>query len=458
MTTCPAEKAMERPARAPIAHALVIGAGIAGMQAALDIANSGYPVTLVEKLPSIGGRMAQLSETFPTLDCAQCILTPRTVEVGRHPDIHLITYAEVEDIQGELGHFRARIRRRAAGVRWDICTGCGACIEKCPTRVPSDFDMGLGRRKAIYTLSPQAVPNKPVIDKEHCRYFTQGKCRVCEKVCPTGAIAYDQEDELLEIEAGAIILATGYELYDMTHLGEYGAGQVPDVISGLAFERLLSASGPTAGKIRRPSDGREPKEVVFVQCAGSRDPEKAMPYCSTICCMYTAKHAMLYRHRVPDGQAYVFYIDIRTAGRRYEEFLQRAVEEDRVLYLRGKVSRVFRDGDKVVVWGADTLSGQQVEIAADMVVLATAIVPRPETRRLAEMLGIEVDAHGFLREANPNLAPVSTCRPGVFVAGAAVGPRDIPETVAQASAAAAKVLSLFARWQLEPEVTYAGQS
>ncbi|MGC8827216.1 MAG: NAD(P)-binding protein, partial [Anaerolineae bacterium] len=344
-----------RQTSAPNPHALIIGAGIAGMQAALDIANSGYQVTLVEKLPSIGGHMAQLSETFPTLDCAQCILTPRTVEVGRHPNIHLITYAEVEDIQGEFGHFRVRIRRRAAGVNWDRCTGCGVCIEKCPTRVESDFDMGLGRRKAIYTLSPQAVPNKPVIDKEHCRYFTQGKCRVCEKFCPTGAIAYDQEDALFEMEAGAIILATGYELYDMTRLGEYGAGQVPDVISGLAFERLLSASGPTAGRIRRPSDGREPKEVVFVQCAGSRDPEKAMPYCSTICCMYTAKHAMLYCHRVPDGQAYVFYIDIRTAGRRYEEFLQRVVEEDRVLYLRGKVSKIFRDGDKVIVWGADTL-------------------------------------------------------------------------------------------------------
>ncbi|MGQ9518293.1 MAG: 4Fe-4S binding protein, partial [Anaerolineae bacterium] len=424
---------------------------------ALDIANSGYSVTLVEKLPSIGGHMAQLSETFPTLDCAQCILTPRTVEVGHHPNIHLITYAEVEDIRGEIGHFQVRIRRRSAGVNWDVCTGCGVCIEKCPTRVESDFDMGLGRRKAIYTLSPQAVPNKPVIDKEHCRYYTQGKCRVCEKVCPTGAIAYDQEDERIEIAAGAVILATGYDLYDVTRLGEYGAGQVPDVISGLAFERLLSASGPTAGKIRRPSDGREPKEVVFVQCAGSRDPEKAMPYCSTICCMYTAKHAMLYRHRVPDGQAYVFYIDIRTAGRRYEEFLQRAVEEDRVLYLRGKVSKIFRDGDKVVVWGADTLSGQQVEIAADMVVLATAIVPRPETRRLAEMLGIDVDAHGFLRENNPNVEPVSTRRPGVFIAGTAVGPRDIPETVAQASAAAAKVLSLFARWQTAPEVAYAGQ-
>lgn len=457
MTTRPGSEAMGRSAGAPLAHALIIGAGIAGMQAALDIANSGYSVTLVEKLPSIGGHMAQLSETFPTLDCAQCILTPRTVEVGHHPNIHLITYAEVEDIRGEIGHFQVRIRRRSAGVNWDICTGCGVCIEKCPTRVESDFDMGLGRRKAIYTLSPQAVPNKPVIDKEHCRYYTQGKCRVCEKVCPTGAIAYDQGDERIEIAAGAVILATGYDLYDVTRLGEYGAGQVPDVISGLAFERLLSASGPTAGKIRRPSDGREPKEVVFVQCAGSRDPEKAMPYCSTICCMYTAKHAMLYRHRVPDGQAYVFYIDIRTAGRRYEEFLQRAVEEDRVLYLRGKVSKIFRDGDKVVVWGADTLSGQQVEIAADMVVLATAIVPRPETRRLAEMLGIDVDAHGFLRENNPNLEPVSTRRPGVFIAGTAVGPRDIPETVAQASAAAAKVLSLFARWQTAPEVAYAGQ-
>ncbi|MGQ9666626.1 MAG: FAD-dependent oxidoreductase [Anaerolineae bacterium] len=457
MTTRPGSEAMGRSAGAPLAHALIIGAGIAGMQAALDIANSGYSVTLVEKLPSIGGHMAQLSETFPTLDCAQCILTPRTVEVGHHPNIHLITYAEVEDIRGEIGHFQVRIRRRSAGVNWDVCTGCGVCIEKCPTRVESDFDMGLGRRKAIYTLSPQAVPNKPVIDKEHCRYYTQGKCRVCEKVCPTGAIAYDQEDERIEIAAGAVILATGYDLYDVTRLGEYGAGQVPDVISGLAFERLLSASGPTAGKIRRPSDGREPKEVVFVQCAGSRDPEKAMPYCSTICCMYTAKHAMLYRHRVPDGQAYVFYIDIRTAGRRYEEFLQRAVEEDRVLYLRGKVSKIFRDGDKVVVWGADTLSGQQVEIAADMVVLATAIVPRPETRRLAEMLGIDVDAHGFLRENNPNVEPVSTRRPGVFIAGTAVGPRDIPETVAQASAAAAKVLSLFARWQTAPEVAYAGQ-
>ncbi|MGC8828064.1 MAG: hypothetical protein ACP5TV_13800, partial [Anaerolineae bacterium] len=266
------------------------------------------------------------------------------------------------------------------------------------------------------------------------------------------------ESQPREESVGAIVVATGFELYPMERLPEYGAGTVPDVISGLEMEMLLRPDGPTGGRILRPSDGRPPKEVVFVQCAGSRDPEHAMPYCSKICCMYTAKQARLFRRQCPDGQAYVFYIDIRTGGKGAEEFAQAAMEEERVLYLRGKVSKIFRDGDKVIVWGADTLSSQQVEIAADMVVLATAIVPRPETRRLAEMLGIDVDAHGFLQETNPNLEPVSTRRPGVFIAGTAVGPRDIPETVAQASAAAAKVLSLFAHWQAVPEVTHAGES
>ena len=431
-------------------RAMVIGAGIAGMQAALDIANSGFEVVLVEKLPSIGGRMAQLSETFPTLDCAQCIMTPRTVEVGQHEQIRLITGAQVASIEGEMGDFHVRIRREAAGVNWDLCTGCGVCTEKCPKRVQSDFNVGMGPRKAIYTLSPQAVPNKPVIDRENCIYYLRGKCRVCERFCPTGAIEFEQEATYIEEHVDAIILATGYDLYEMTHLLEYGGGRVPDVISGLAFERLLSASGPTAGKVRRPSDGREPKEVVFVQCAGSRDPEKAMPYCSNICCMYTAKHAMLYKHRVHDGQAYIFYIDIRSAGKRYEEFVQRAMEEDHVLYIRGKVSKVFREGEKVIVWGADTLTGQSVEIAADLVVLATAIVPRPETRHLAGMLGIPVDEHGFLSETDPNLEPIGTERPGIYLAGAAIGPRDIPESVAQGSAAAGKVLAMFTRGQLAP--------
>jgi heterodisulfide reductase subunit A len=427
-------------------RALIIGAGIAGMQAALDIADSGYEIILVDKLPSIGGRMHQLSETFPTLDCAQCILTPRTVEVGHHENIKLQTYSEVESIEGDVGDFRVRIRQKPAYVDWDVCTGCGLCQEKCPKRVESEFERGMGQRKAIYTLSPQAVPNKPIIDAENCIYFINGRCGACEKLCPVGAIDFEQEERTIEERVGAIIVATGYDLYPRDGLGQYGYDRIPDVIDGLAFERLLSASGPTAGQVKRPSDGKVPKEVVFVQCAGSRDPELGVPYCSKFCCMYTAKHAMLYKHRVHDGQAYVFYIDIRAAGKGYEEFVQRAMEEDRVLYLRGKVSRIFQDDGKVVVWGTDTLSGKPLEVAADLVVLATAMVPRAGAKQLGQMLGIETDEFGFYTEADGNMNPLETVRPGIFLAGADSGPKDIPESVAQGSGAAAKVLSLFTRW------------
>jgi heterodisulfide reductase subunit A len=459
---------------------LIIGAGIGGMQAALDIAHAGSEVLLVERLPSIGGRMAQLSDTFPTLDCAQCILTPRTVEVGHHENIRLMTYSEVVSIEAvgwEIGNwetgklvvgdrstnlpttnlpttnlpitnlptYHVRIRRHAAYVDWEACTGCGSCQEKCPASVDSDFERGVGKRKAIYTLSPQAVPNKPVIDREHCLRFQKGRCGVCANLCPVGAIAYGQEDRIVEERVGAVILAPGYDVYGLEHMPEYGEGRVPDVIDALTFERLLSSSGPTAGAVRRPSDGKVPREVVFIQCAGSRDSEKHLPYCSKICCMYTAKQAILYRHRVHEGQAYIFYIDIRAAGKGYDEFTQRAMEEERVIYLRGKVSRVFREGDKVVVWGADTLSGRQVQIEADLVVVAPALLPRPETRRLAEMLGLAMDEHGWLLPLDANTHPMETARPGVFLAGAGVGPMDIPETVAHASGAAAQVLKLFSR-------------
>ena len=436
----------------PTPRALIIGAGIAGMQAALDIGNAGYDVTLVERRPSIGGRMAQLSETFPTLDCAQCILTPRTVEVGHHEHIHLRTYSEVEAITGDVGHYRVRIRRHAAYVDWDRCTGCGLCQEKCPGKVDSDFERHVGKRKAIYTLSPQAVPNKPVIDREHCIFFQRGKCKACVKFCPVGAIAFDQEDTIVEEQVSAIILAPGYDLYGLENMPEYGGGRVPDVIDGLAFERLLSASGPTAGKIQRPSDGQVPREIVFIQCAGSRDPEKHMPYCSKVCCMYIAKQAILYRHRVHDGQAYIFYIDIRAAGKRYDEFTQRAMEDENVVYLRGKVSRIFRQDSQVMVWGADTLSGQQVQIAADLVVVAPALIPHPTTRRLADMLELPVDEHGWLLPLDSNTHPVETVRPGIFLAGAGTGPMDIPETVAHASGAAAQVLKLFSRQHKSPSV------
>ncbi|MFO8184627.1 MAG: CoB--CoM heterodisulfide reductase iron-sulfur subunit A family protein [Candidatus Aegiribacteria sp.] len=431
--------------------ALVIGGGIAGIQAALDIADSGYPVILVEKDSSIGGHMAQLSETFPTLDCSQCILTPKMVAAGKHPNIDLMTYSEVEEVSGYVGNFNVKIRRKAPCVDWSICTGCGLCMEKCPAKVPSEFDRDLSTRGAIYIPFPQAVPNKPVIDRDNCIYFKTGKCRLCEKTCEINAIKFDQEDRIVEEEVGAIITATGYETLPVVDLKEYGSGQVPDVIDGLAFERLLSASGPTGGEVRRPSDGKVPKEVVFVQCAGSRDPERYQPYCSKICCMYTTKHALLYRHRVHDGQPYVFYIDIRTGGKGYEEFYHNAEEDEGIIYLRGKVARIFRDGDKTVVWGTDTLTGRNVEIEADLVVLATAVVPRESTAELVKKLRIQTGTNGFLSEAHPKLRPVESINSGFFIAGVAQGPRDIPETVAQASGAACKVISLFSRDHLEQD-------
>ena len=434
-------------------RALVIGGGISGIQAALNIANSGYEVVLVEKTPSIGGHMAQLSETFPTLDCSQCILTPRMVEVSQHPKIKLLTYSEVEDVSGYVGNFKVKIRRKASYVDWDKCNGCGLCSEKCPRKVPSEFERFLGLRKAIYTPFPQAVPNKPVIDRDNCIYFKTGRCRICEKTCPVGAIDFDQTDTTIEEEVGAIVVATGYELYPVKKIAEYGYGKYKDVIDGLQFERLLSASGPTGGEIRRPSDGKVPKEVVFIQCVGSRDTEQHLPYCSKICCMYTAKHAMLYKHRVPDGQPYVFYMDIRSGGKGYEEFVQRAVEEDGVLYLRGRVSKIFEEDGKLIVWGADTLTGKKIEIAADLVVLAMAMVPNDGVKDLAAKLKINVDEHGFLSEAHPKLRPVESLTAGVFLAGCAQAPKDIPEAVAQASGAASYVTAMFSEKELHHEPT-----
>jgi len=417
------------------------------MQTALDIANAGYEVILVEREPSIGGHMIQLSETFPTLDCSQCIMTPKMVEVSQHPDIRLMTYCEVEEVTGKVGEFSVTIKRKAAYLDREKCTGCGLCIEKCPTKVPSEFDLGLGKRKAVYVPFPQAVPPKPVIDPENCRYLKDKKCGVCKKVCDVGAIDFDQTDTFTEEKVGAIVLATGYDLHPKEKIAEYGYGQYPDVVSGLEFERLLSASGPTNGEIRRPSDGKVPAEVVFVQCVGSRDQEKGVPYCSRICCMYTAKHAMLYKHRVPHGQAYVFYMDVRADGKGYEEFVQRGVEEDGTLYLRGRVSRVFQQDGKIVVWGADTLTRKKIEVAADMVVLATAIVPGAGSRELAKKLGILTDEYGFYTEADLKMHSVETSRPGIFLAGCGQSPKDIPDSVAHAGCAASTVTALFSGLQ-----------
>ncbi|MBC8384644.1 MAG: CoB--CoM heterodisulfide reductase iron-sulfur subunit A family protein [Candidatus Cloacimonetes bacterium] len=445
-----------QPVDIPITRkALVVGGGIAGIQAALNIANSGYEVILVEKYASIGGRMAQLSETFPTLDCSQCILTPKMVEAAQHPKIRLMTSCEIEEITGFVGNFKAKIKKKSTCVDNEKCTGCGICTEKCPAKTADEFNQGMGTRKAIYTQFPQAVPNKPVLDKDSCIYFKTGKCKICEKVCPFDAIDYEQKDEFIEEDIGAIILATGYDLYNQKNLEEFGSGELENVIDGLTFERILSSSGCYGGEVLRPSDQKTPKEIVFIKCAGSRDSENHNPYCSKICCMYTTKHAMLYKHRIPDGQAYVFYMDVRTSGKGYEEFYQRAAEEDGVIYIRGKVSKLYNEDGKVVVCGVDTLLGRTIEIKADLVVLATAIRPKEGVDDLAKMIKAQVDQNGFLTEAHPKLRPVESLTAGVFLAGCAQAPKDIPDTVSQASATASMVSALFAQDHLlhEPIIT-----
>ena len=450
------------PIKVPITpRALVIGGGVAGIQAALDIADAGHEVVLLERSPSIGGHMAQLSETFPTLDCSQCILTPRMVECASHPKIQLMTYSELESLDGYIGNFTATIRRKARFVDPDKCTGCGLCSEKCPSRkTPSEFDAGLSTRKSIYTPFPQAVPNIPVIDRDSCLYFKTGKCKICEKVCYTDAIRFDQEDEIVEVDIGAVVVATGFDLYTIDKkpetspykgYGEYGYGKIPDVIDGLTFERMASASGPTAGEFKRPSDGKVPETVVFVACVGSRAPEKGIDYCSKICCMYTAKHAMLYKHKCHDGRAIVFYMDIRSGGKTYDEFVRRAIEEDGVVYYRGRVSRIYEEKGKLVVLGADTLAGRPVRVEADMVVLATAIAAQQDAPSLAQKLAIQYDRYGFFSEKHPKLAPIETNTAGIYLAGACQGPRDIPDTVAQASGTGAKVAGLFSNRELTRE-------
>jgi heterodisulfide reductase subunit A len=422
---------------------LVVGGGIAGITASLDLAEGGYEVILLEREPALGGHMAQLSRTFPDLDPAFSGLLSKASEVERHPKIQLHCYSELEDVKGYLGNFDLIIRQKATSVDGGRCNGCGLCIENCPVEYVSEFERGMGIRKAIDTLYPGSVPNKTVINRQHCRYFLDGSCHRCQEICPEKAIDYKQEDERISERVGAVVVATGYELYPKEQLGEYGYGEIPDVIDGLAFERMLAPSGPTKGKIVRPSDGKVPKEMVFIQCVASRDPDRYMPYCSRICCMYTAKHAKIYKEQVPDGQPYIFYMDIRSDCKGYEEFLQKTIEEKGLLYLRGRVSRVFQDDGKVRVLGVDTLTGKMVEVAADMVVLATAIVPSHGVKDLAAKLRATVDRHGFLTEAHIKLYPVESSTKGIYLAGCGQSPKDISDTVSQASATASKIQALL---------------
>ena len=445
------------PIEVPVTKAaLVIGGGVAGIRSALDMANAGYPVVVVERSPSIGGNMSRLSETFPTLDCSQCILTPLMVQALRHPNIELLTYSEVEEVSGFVGNFKVKIRKKPRYVRAEDCTACGDCTDACPEPGPNEFDMGLATRKAIYIPFPQAVPSTYTLDADRCLNaklesetgFRVLACVRCQEACQVKAIDFDMRPEIVEREVGAIVVATGFQLKDPEHAREFGYGKFPDVMDGLEFERLLSASGPTHGMVRRPSDGAVPEDVVFIQCVGSRNPKHGVSYCSRICCMYTAKHAMLYRHKVPEGRATVFYMDIRAAGKGYEEFVQRAMEEERVTYVRGRVSQVVERDGRLVVLGVDTLSGRPIEVAADMVVLANPMEPA-DRGEVAGTLRIAADSHGFFKEAHPKLRPVETLTPGIYLAGAAQAPKDIPDTVSQASAAAAKGMELLSRPMLE---------
>ncbi len=428
---------------------LIVGAGIAGIQAAIDIADAGFPVTLVERQPSIGGKMVKLDKTFPTMDCSACICTPKMSEAGSHPNITIRTLSEVEKITGYIGNFEATIRERAKYVDYKLCTGCGVCETKCPVNTVNEFDEGLSTRKAIYKPFAQAVPSKPTIDANHCRKLSGGKCGICEKICPTGAIRYDDTDKTSTETFGAIILATGYDLIDWTKIyGEYGGGKYQDVITGLQFERLVNASGPTEGHIQRPSDKTEPKTLAIIKCVGSRDPKKGVSYCSRACCMYSAKHAHQYLDKIKDGKCFVFYMDVRCAGKGYDEFYMNTLH-DGAIYIRGRVSKIYKEGSKLVCMGEDTLSGQQVRVDADMVVLETAMVPNEGANQIAEVLNTQRGPEGFFTEAHPKLRPVETNTAGIFLAGVAQGPKDIPDTVAQAGAAASKAIGLLARGQIE---------
>ena len=433
-------------------RALVIGGGIAGIQTAIDIADAGYKVDIVEKTPSIGGRMSQLDKTFPTLDCSACILTPKMVEAAAHENITIHTYSEVESVSGFVGNFTVDIRKKARFVDMNKCTGCGICQEKCPSKKSlNEFNRGLNTRSAIYTPFAQAIPNVPVIDATACIKMKTGKCGICEKFCQAGAIDYTQKDEIITEKYGAIVVATGFDTIKLDNYGEYAYGQSKDVVTSLELERIMNAAGPTKGHLERLSDGKAPKEIVFIQCVGSRcSDDRGKPYCSKICCMYTAKHAMLIRDKYPDTNVTVFYIDVRTPGKNFDEFYRRAVEDYGVNYIKGQVGKVLPQADgSLLVQGVDLLDQKQILKKADMVVLATAIEPNPDVRKIATMLTASIDTNNFLTEAHPKLRPVESPTAGVFLSGVCQGPKDIPETVAQAGAAAVKVIGLLAKDKLK---------
>ncbi len=424
---------------------LILGGGIAGIQSSIDLANMGKNVFLVEEKPSIGGRMAQLDKTFPTNDCAMCILAPKMIECANHDRITLLTYSKLIELTGQAGDFKARILKKARYVDGDKCVGCGVCAEKCPTKVNDTFNAGLGTRKAIYKYFPQAVPSTFVIDPDHCRVLNGKKCGVCEKFCKAKAINFNQKDEEITIKVGAVIMATGFDLYEVSALREYGWGTIKNVLTAMQFERMICASGPTRGHLKKPSDGEEPKNLAFIQCVGSRD-VRHRRYCSAVCCMHATKEAMLAHEHYPNLKSTIFYMDMRAVGKGFQDYIQRAHDEYEVEYIRSRPGQITENEEtgKPVIHYEDTKTQELKTREFDMVILAQALIPSESNNDTAEYMGVDIDEFGFVAAPSEPLDPFATNREGIFACGFCQGPMDVPGSVVRASGAASRVAESLA--------------
>jgi len=422
---------------------MVIGGGIAGIQASLDLAERGLTVELIEKSSCIGGRMAQLDKTFPTNDCSICILAPKLSECSRHQNINLHTLSEVKGVSGNAGDFKVKVLKTARYVKEEECINCGKCIEKCPMRVDDEFDMGLRKRRAIYIDYVQGVPSIMRIDKDNCLLFTKNACRICEKVCEREAIDFEQKDEEVEFNVGSIVVATGYDVFDPSAIESLGYGRYPNVVTALEFERMICASGPLGGHLTRPSDHEDPKKLAFINCVGSRD-VKYNPYCSSCCCMYTTKEAMIAYEHNNNLETSIFYIDLRAVGKGFQKYIKRGSEEYNITYVKGKVARIIENENKdpIVIYediGTSIIEQQQF----DIVVLATSMVPKKDSIGLSEILGIDTDKDNFFKAESHY--PQKSSKDGIFLCGACRQPMDIPTSVVDASGAAAKAAEIIMR-------------
>ena len=436
-----------------VRRVLVVGGGIAGLEAALRLADNGTPVVLVEREASLGGHMAMIDRTFPTLDCSACVLVPRMARVAAHPKVRMLTHSEVEDVSGHVGRFQVRIRTRPSSVDAMKCTGCGLCVDACPVRdIPSEFDQDLSKRPAIYFPFPQAVPLLPIIDRSQCTFFSSSAtCTACADECPTGAIDFGQREKTHEIEVGAVVVATGFDLFDPVRAPEYGFGRWPDIITSLQFERMCHPSGPTAGRILC-ADGRTPESIAILHCIGSRD-IRFNRHCSSVCCMASMKFALSARWQT-GARVFAFYVDIRGAGKGGERFYERAQSEG-VVFVHGKGTEVIQRHGKLLVKAEDIVLGRRVIVPVDMVVLAVGMEPRADASRVAQLFGIGCTQGGFFLEKHLKLAPVETVAAGVFLAGACQGPKDIPDSVAQGGSAAVGALNLLSRGAIDLAPTVA---